>query len=416
MFPALKTIYQEQTLWNAYATYLILSPHNTAHLARVVVDHGACLLALCKACDTKLRGHPRPWTIWRRRSWSRSPPSLLSNTFSRMASSPAGCQRPVSQFLSKYSSIWKWPGRWLLAHLLARWPNRLWSKICWSPLHPWQIPGPASISASLTRTPSPVSWAAQWSSHFTSLSSAAHLSLYSSLISATSALLLTCPPTSSPCPCPAARPLQWLINLRNSGGCSHLISRSTSLASCLIYQTYLMMSYMDGRKVMYIMEPLLELLWCTGPAHAQSEKQYNFKEKVWKTTMQYTFNHSILLTWIYMHCLFKILRKNGWFSISTNPASRSVCSLFHMFCKLPFSGPVLISPAVSRHDTLRTGHLRNNLIAIKLTLDWIWNCVSNGKQWNDNKMYFPSHGIYGICRSRPRGSICECCPHPETQT
>merc|ERR1711884_894761 len=95
--------------------------------------------------------------------------------------------------------------------------------------------------------PSPVSWAAQWSSHFTSLSSAAHLSLYSSLISATSALLLTCPPTSSPCPCPAARPLQWLINLRNSGGCSHLISRSTSLASCLIYQTYLMMSYMGGR-------------------------------------------------------------------------------------------------------------------------------------------------------------------------
>ena len=81
----------------------------------------------------------------------------------------------------------------------------------------------------------------------TSLSSAAHLSLYSSLISATSALLLTCPPTSSPCPCPAARPLQWLINLRNSGGCSHLISRSTSLASCLIYQTYLMMSYMGGR-------------------------------------------------------------------------------------------------------------------------------------------------------------------------
>tara|TARA_Y100001956_G_scaffold840_1_gene1051 strand:+ start:614 stop:1102 length:489 start_codon:yes stop_codon:yes gene_type:complete len=128
---------------------------------------------------------------------------------------------------------------------------------------------------------------------------------------------------------------------------------------------------LHGRKVMYIMEPLLELLWCTGPAHAQSEKQYNFKEKVWKTTMQYTFNHSILLTWIYMHCLFKILRKNGWFSISTNPASRSVCSLFHMFCKLPFSGPVLISPAVSRHDTLRTGHLRNNLIAIKLTLDWI---------------------------------------------
>ena len=60
-------------------------------------------------------------------------------------------------------------------------------------------------------------------------------------------LLLTCPPTSSPCPCPAARPLQWLINLRNSGGCSHLISRSTSLASCLIYQTYLMMSYMGGR-------------------------------------------------------------------------------------------------------------------------------------------------------------------------
>merc|ERR1711884_1008148 len=95
--------------------------------------------------------------------------------------------------------------------------------ICWSPLHPWQIPGPASISASLTRTPNPVSWAAQWSSHFTSLSSAAHLSLYSSLISATSALLLTCPPTSSPCPCPAARPLQWLINLRNCGGCSHLI-------------------------------------------------------------------------------------------------------------------------------------------------------------------------------------------------
>ena len=128
---------------------------------------------------------------------------------------------------------------------------------------------------------------------------------------------------------------------------------------------------LHGRKVMYIMEPLLELFWCTGPAHAQSEKQYNFKEKVWKTTMQYTFNHSILLTWIYMHCLFKILRKNGWFSISTNPASRSVCSLFHMFCKLPFSGPVLISPAVSRHDTLRTGHLRNNLIAIKLTLDWI---------------------------------------------
>ena len=85
---------------------------------------------------------------------------------------------------------------------------------------------------------------------------------------------------------------------------------------------------LHGRKVMYIMEPLLELLWCTGPAHAQSEKQYNFKEKVWKTTMQYTFNHSILLTWIYMHCLFKILRKNGWFSISTNPASRSVCSLF----------------------------------------------------------------------------------------
>ena len=30
-------------------------------------------------------------------------------------------------------------------------------------------------------------------------------------------------------------------------GCSHLISRSTSLASCLIYQTYLMMSYMGGR-------------------------------------------------------------------------------------------------------------------------------------------------------------------------
>ena len=50
-----------------------------------------------------------------------------------------------------------------------------------------------------------------------------------------------------PMSCRSAIPLQWLINLRNSGGCSHLISRSTSLASCLIYQTYLMMSYMGGR-------------------------------------------------------------------------------------------------------------------------------------------------------------------------
>ena len=46
--------------------------------------------------------------------------------------------------------------------------------------------------------------------------------------------------------CRSAIALQWLINLRNSGGCSHLLSRSTSLASCLIYQAYLMMSYMGG--------------------------------------------------------------------------------------------------------------------------------------------------------------------------
>ena len=108
---------------------------------------------------------------------------------------------------------------------------------------------------------------------------------------------------------------------------------------------------------MVIMELLLELLWCTIPAHAQSEKQYNIKEKVCKTTMQYTFNHSISLTWIYMHCLFKILRKNRWASVGTHLAFRSVGSLFRNFWKLPFSGPVLISPAVSRHDTLRTGHL-----------------------------------------------------------
>ena len=105
------------------------------------------------------------------------------------------------------------------------------------------------------------------------------------------------------------------------------------------------------------MELLLELLWCTIPAHAQSEKQYNIKEKVCKTTMQYTFNHSISLTWIYMHCLFKILRKNRWASVGTHLAFRSVGSVFRIFWKLPFSVPVLISPAVSRHDTLRTGHL-----------------------------------------------------------
>ena len=66
---------------------------------------------------------------------------------------------------------------------------------------------------------------------------------------------------------------------------------------------------------MVIMELLLELLWCTIPAHAQSEKQYNFKEKVWKTTVQYTFYHSILLTWIYMHCLFKILSGLAFHSV-----------------------------------------------------------------------------------------------------
>ena len=141
------------------------------------------------------------------------------------------------------------------------------------------------------------------------------------------------------------------------------------------------------------MELLLELLWCTIPAHAQSEKQYNFKEKVCKTTMQ--SQHFINMD------LYALPVQD-----SLRPCF-SLCRLTlpcRIFWKLPFSGPVLISPAVSRHDTLRTGHLRNNLIAIKLSLDWLWNCVSNGngKQWNDNQIYFPSHGIYRICRSRLR--------------
>ena len=132
---------------------------------------------------------------------------------------------------------------------------------------------------------------------------------------------------------------------------------------CLLGQLselpYVLDDVLHGRMV--IMELLLELLWCTIPAHAQSEKQYNFKEKVCKTTVQYTFYHIILLPWIYALPVQDSLRPCFSLCRLTLPC--------RIFWKLPFSGPVLISPAVSRHDTLRTGHLRNNLIAIKLSLD-----------------------------------------------
>ena len=121
---------------------------------------------------------------------------------------------------------------------------------------------------------------------------------------------------------------------------------------------YVLDDVLHGRMV--IMELLLELLWCTIPAHAQSEKQYNFKEKVCKTTMQ--SQHFINMD------LYALPVQD-----SLRPCF-SLCRLTlpcRIFWKLPFSGPVLISPAVSRHDTLRTGHLRNNLIAIKLSLDWL---------------------------------------------
>ena len=131
---------------------------------------------------------------------------------------------------------------------------------------------------------------------------------------------------------------------------------------CLLGQLselpYVLDDVLHGRMV--IMELLLELLWCTIPAHAQSEKQYNFKEKVCKTTMQ--SQHFINMD------LYALPVQD-----SLRPCF-SLCRLTlpcRIFWKLPFSGPVLISPAISRHDSLRTGHLRNNIIAIKLSLDWL---------------------------------------------
>merc|ERR1711884_430333 len=149
--------------------------------------------------------------------------------------------------------------------------------ICWSPLHPWQIPGPASISASLTQTPScsPVVILLTDQSHVSTIT---HLpaDFFTVPMSCRSAIAMVDKPQEQ------RRLLTLDIPL-------HLLGQLSDLPDVLD-------DVLHGRKVMYIMEPLLELLWCTGPAHAQSEKQYNFKEKVWKTTMQYTFNHSILLT------------------------------------------------------------------------------------------------------------------------